>query len=100
MNTLCALTMESRRDLGIMKYLGAPARLLRRMTLVQAGILGLTGSLSGYLLGFILSLVLIYVINRQSFGWTIQFSLPILFLGESFALVMITSILSGVLPAK
>jgi putative ABC transport system permease protein len=45
-------------------------------------------------------LLLIYVINKQSFGWTIRFELPLLFLAQSFLLVMFTSLIAGLIPAR
>ena len=48
----------------------------------------------------LLSLLLIYVINVQSFGWTIQFHLPLGFLLQSSALILIATILSGIYPAR
>jgi putative ABC transport system permease protein len=46
-----------------------------------------------------LSLVLIYVINKQSFGWTIQFHPPLL-LGGALVLVWAVTVLAGVYPAR
>jgi ABC-type antimicrobial peptide transport system permease subunit len=40
------------------------------------------------------------VINKQSFGWTIRFEIPWAFLIQSFLLVMGTSIVSGLIPAR
>ena len=34
-------------------------------------------NIAGLALGIVLSLVLIFVINKQSFGWTIQFHWPV-----------------------
>jgi putative ABC transport system permease protein len=100
LNALLALTMESKRDFGVLRYIGASERQLRRIVLVEAGLLGAIGNTAGLALGFVLSLLLIYVINKQSFGWTVQFTLPVEFLVESGLLVFITAILSGVLPAR
>jgi len=83
MNALFALTMESKREFGILRYLGASTEQLRRIVLVQAGILGAIGNMTGLVLGFLLSLLLIFVVNKQSFGWTVQFSFPTEFLIQS-----------------
>ncbi len=99
MNALFALTMESRRDLGILKYLGASEIQVKKLVLVQAGILGSLGNLGGLILGFVLSFLLIHVINKQSFGWTIQLDIPAEFLLESFALIFFCSLASGFIPA-
>lgn len=100
MNTLFALVLEGKRDFGILKYMGATAGQIRKIILLEAGILGLMGNLTGLIVGLLLSLLLVYVINKQSFGWTIQYTLPWEFLLQSFGLVMITAFLSGLLPAR
>jgi putative ABC transport system permease protein len=40
------------------------------------------------------------VINKQSFGWTIQFSIPLWSLIEYGVMVMATSIVAGFIPAQ
>jgi putative ABC transport system permease protein len=44
--------------------------------------------------------VLIYVINVQSFGWTIQFHLPTGFLVQSSVLMIVATALAGLYPAR
>ncbi|WP_373531438.1 FtsX-like permease family protein [Vampirovibrio sp.] len=100
MNALFALVLEARREFGLLKYLGATDRQIGKIVLVKAGLLGVFGTLSGMAVGFALSFLLVYVINKQSFGWTIRFELPWVFLLQSFALVMFTSIVSGIIPAR
>ena len=99
-NALFALALESRREFGILRYMGASTKQIQSVVLTEAGILGLLGNVSGLVLGFVLSLLLIFVINRQSFGWTVQFAVPYDFLLEASFLVLLTSILSGIIPAR
>lgn len=100
MNALFALALESRREFGILRYMGASKKQIQSVVLTEAGILGVLGNLSGLALGFVLSLLLIFVINKQSFGWTVQFAVPYDFLIESSILVLLTSVLSGIVPAR
>jgi putative ABC transport system permease protein len=100
MNALFALTMESKRDFGILRYLGASDGQLRKIVIVEAGILGTTGNVCGVALGFILSFLLIFVINKQSFGWTVQFQIPYEFIIESTLLVLGTALVAALVPAK
>lgn len=100
MNSLFAIVMESRREFGILKYIGASARQIRKMVLVEAALLGVLGNVAGLLVGFMLAFLLIFVINKQSFGWTIQLAIPAAFLVQSFALVLLTALLSGLVPAR
>jgi len=99
-NALLALVLERRRELGILCYLGASGRQLHRLVVFEAALLGLLACAAGLLLGFALSLVLIYVINRQSFGWTIQFSLPVGFLGLATLVIYAVTCLSALFPAR
>ncbi len=99
-NVLFALTLESRREFGILRYLGATESQLQKIVLIEAGILGVIGNFFGVILGFILSLLLIFVINKQSFGWTVQLYLPADFLVQSTLLVVATAILAGIIPAR
>lgn len=99
MNALFALTFEMRRDFAILKYIGASTQQIRKIILLQATTLGLFGTTSGMIVGLVLSLLLINVINKQSFGWTIQLAIPFGFLAQSFGLIMLFSFLSGILPA-
>jgi putative ABC transport system permease protein len=62
--------------------------------------IGFFSHIFGLLCGFLLSILLIYVINKQSFGWTIQFSIPLRSLIESWLIVMVTSIGAGFIPAR
>ncbi|MBI4840749.1 MAG: hypothetical protein HY803_06685, partial [candidate division NC10 bacterium] len=49
--------------------------------------------------GLLLSLILIYVINKQSFGWTIQFTFPARLIVEYGALTLVASLAAGYFPA-
>jgi putative ABC transport system permease protein len=54
----------------------------------------------GLVVGLALSLLLVYVINVQSFGWTIQFRVPVLFLAQVSAAVIVATALAGLVPAR
>jgi putative ABC transport system permease protein len=99
-NSLLALVLARRREIGLIRYLGAAKAQVRSMILTEAGLLGLLSGLLGLALGTALSLVLIYVVNKQSFGWTIQFHPPALLLGGALVLVWAFTVLAGVYPAR
>ncbi len=56
------------------------------------------GELAGVVCGFILSYLLVYVINRQSFGWTFLYEVNWGALGASIPLIILTA-LAAALPA-
>jgi len=97
---LLALIIDRRRELGLLRYLGASSAQLRKLILTEAGLLGLLASFSGLLLGILLSLILIFVINKQSFGWTIRFHWPLAVLLGLISLVWMATILAACYPAQ
>ena len=97
---LLTLVIDRRRELGLLRFLGAAAGQVRKMILVEAGLIGLLSNLAGVTLGFFLSLVLIFVINRQSFGWTIRFHWPVGVLLGALSVVYGATILAGLYPAQ
>ncbi|MEO8593005.1 MAG: ABC transporter permease [Candidatus Solibacter sp.] len=99
-NSLLALVLDRRRELGLLRYLGGSGSQLRGMILVEAAFLGLLAILLGLALGISLSLLLVFVVNKQSFGWTIQFHPPYALLGGALLLVWLVTVLAGVYPAR
>ena len=98
--TLVTLTLERRRELAMLRLVGAGRGQIRRMVVIEAAMLGMLSQGVGLTVGVALSLILIYVVNVQSFGWTIQFHLPIGFLMQSTLLVAVTTALAGLYPAR
>jgi putative ABC transport system permease protein len=68
------------------------------MVVIEAALIGAASQAIGLTVGLALSLVLIYVINVQSFGWTIQFRLPAAFLLQASFAVVVATALAGLYP--
>ena len=99
-SSLLALVLDRRRELGLLRYLGASPAQLSRMILTEAAFLGLLALLLGLALGLALSLLLVFVVNKQSFGWTIQFHPPFGLLSGALVLVWGVTVLAGLYPAR
>lgn len=99
-NSLLALVLDRRREIGVIRYLGASSSQIRNMILTEAGLLGLLAIVLGLMLGFVLSLLLIYILNKQSFGWTIQFHPPYALLAGALLLIWCVTVLAGLYPAR
>ena len=97
---LLALVIDRRREFGLLGFLGASKGQVRRIILFEAGLLGLLANVAGLILGFLLSLLLIFVINKQSFGWTIQFHWPVAVLLSALSLVYAATVIAGIYPAR
>jgi putative ABC transport system permease protein len=99
-NTLISLILERKREIGILRFIGAFKHQVRRMIWIEAGILGLIGSVMGLLSGMVVSYILIFVVNKQSFGWTIQVHFPYTFIVIITTIFWAVSFASGFYPAR
>jgi putative ABC transport system permease protein len=97
---LISIVMDRRREFGVLRYLGGTSAQIRKLILFEAGLIGILANILGLVLGYVLSLVLVYVINKQSFGWTIQFHWPFAVLLGSLSLVYVATVLAGLFPAR
>ena len=97
---LLTLVIDRKTDLGVLRILGATKKQIRELVLAQAGVLGLLSNMIGLGLGGALSVILIKVINKQSFGWTIQFHWPVGLLLAATTLIFVASVIAGLYPAR
>lgn len=97
---MLALIIDRRREIGLLRFLGAASGQLRSLILFEAAWIGLFSQVLGVASGTLLSLVLIFVINKQSFGWTIEFHLPVLAMLSALGFVFIATVIAGLYPAR
>ena len=99
-NTLAALILERSRELALLRITGLSIGELRTMIVLESSLLGVASTAAGLVMGYALSWILIYVINRQSFGWTIDFHVPVGLIVASLAVTLLASALAGLAPAR
>jgi putative ABC transport system permease protein len=100
LTTLTSLILERRQEIIVLRYIGATRGKVTRMILWEAAWIGFLGNLMGFLAGLVLALLLINVINVQSFGWTIQWHAPWGFLAWALGLVFAATLAAGFYPAR
>ena len=99
-NTLTALILERTRELALLRVIGMTIADVRNMIVIESAILGLVSTAIGIAMGYALSWILIYVINKQSFGWTIEFHTPVRIIVASCAVTLVSAALAGLAPAR
>lgn len=97
---LLAQVIDRRREFALLRFLGAAQSQIRHIILCEAGLLGLLATALGLALGTLLSLILVFVINKQSFGWTIQFHWPFGLLAAALAGIYLATVLAALYPAR
>jgi putative ABC transport system permease protein len=98
LSALMALQIERTRELSTMQAVGLTQPQLWRLTLLETGLMGATAGVLSLPVGFVLSLVLIYVINLRSFGWTIQMTLDPWVFAQAVAVSVAAALLAAVYP--
>lgn len=99
-STLFALVLERRSDIGLLRYVGATRGIVQKIVFLQALVVGMLAGALGVALGIALAADLIYVINRQSFGWLIDWHSPGWFYLEAFVMVVAAALIAAIYPAS
>ena len=99
-NTLVTAVLERRREFATLRAIGASVRQVERLVLWEAAYLGLIGAVLGVVGGLLLALLLIHVVNKQSFGWTIQMTVPGGVILQAVALALASALVAGYWPAR
>ena len=71
-----AIVLARRREFGMLRHLGMTRGQVGAMLASEGGLLALLGVAVGLALGGAISLVLIHVVNRQSFNWSMDVHPP------------------------
>jgi putative ABC transport system permease protein len=71
-----ALVLARRREFGMLRHLGMTRRQIATMLGLEGLVVSGIGLAVGLLLGWVMSLVLVHVVNRQSFHWGMSVSVP------------------------
>jgi putative ABC transport system permease protein len=94
-----ALVLSRRREFGVLRHLGMTRRQIGAMLASEGLLLSGIGLAAGLGLGYVISLILVQVVNRQSFHWSMELSLPWAALGAAALLVLalatLTALASG-----
>jgi len=99
LSSLMSLQLERKRELGILRANGLLPSQLFGMVGIQTVMMGLTAGLLALPLGNVLAAILVYIINKRSFGWTMQFDLIPSIMIEAILLSLFAAILAGLYPA-
>ncbi len=99
LSALQALQLERVRETAVLRALGWLPAQLKSLALAQTGLLGLAAGLFAIPTGVTLAALLVFVINRRAFGWTMGFEPLSWDLLEGLGLAVGAALLAGIYPA-
>jgi putative ABC transport system permease protein len=71
-----ASALARRREFGMLHHVGMARRQIVHTLAIEGAVVGALGALAGTVAGAVMSVILVHVINRQSFHWSMEMHLP------------------------
>jgi putative ABC transport system permease protein len=99
LSALLLLQLEKQREIGILRALGLTGRQLWKLVMLETGLMGLSAGLLAMPAGYGLALILVYIINLRSFGWTLQMAVSPGAFGQALLISLAAALLAGIYPA-
>lgn len=99
LSALAALQLERARELGLLRASGMTPGQLGRLVVTQTGLMGLAAGVLAVPMGIALSVVMIFVVNKRSFGWTLNMEIGPEVLLQAVGLALVGALLAGLYPA-
>ena len=99
LSALMALELERARELGVMRAWGLTPGEVWKLVLTQTGLMGLVSGVLAVPMGLALSVVMIFVVNKRAFGWTLDMRVGPEILAQAVGLALVGALLAGLYPA-
>jgi putative ABC transport system permease protein len=97
---LVAQTLARSREFGMLRHIGMTRRQIGVMQTIEGAALAAIGVGSGLALGFAISLILIHVVNRQSFHWGMDLHVPWVLMALLSGALLVLATLTARLSAR
>lgn len=98
-SVLTAIQLDRVREYGVLRALGITSKQLAILIMAESGVMGTIAGLLAIPVGVMTALVLVYIINQRSFGWSIAFHIAPETIVQGLSSGVIAAILAGLIPA-
>jgi putative ABC transport system permease protein len=98
--TFSAQTLARAREFGMLRHVGVTRGQVLKILAFEGGLLTSLGVACGFALGLVISLILVFVVNPQSFHWTMQLHLPWPLIGVVAAVLVAASVATALTSGR
>jgi putative ABC transport system permease protein len=98
--TFSAQTLARAKEFGMLRHVGVTRRQVLSILAIEGGSLTALGIVTGFALGWVISLILVFVVNPQSFHWTMQLHMPWPLLATVAGLLLAAAALTALLAGR
>jgi len=99
LSALLSLQLERAWEVGVLRALGLTPAEVWWLNSAQCGLMGLVSGVLALPVGLALAAVMIFVINRRSFGWSLDMEIDPAILGQALVLALLAALVAGVYPS-
>ena len=99
LSAMLALQLEKQRQMGILKAIGLSVRQIWGLTLLETGLIGAVAGILALPTGYVIAKILLQLINKRSFGWTLQLQLEAAPFIQAMFIAVSAALLAGLYPA-
>ena len=98
--TFSAQTLARAREFGMLRHIGVTRRQILGLLAAEGGMLTAIGIVAGFAIGYCISLILVFIVNPQSFHWTMQLHVPWAGLAAVAAVLLVSAALTALASGR
>ncbi len=98
--TFSAQTLARSREFGMLRHVGVTRGQILAILAIEGSALTALGIACGFVLGWLISLILVFIVNPQSFHWTMHLHLPWTLLANVAGALLVASTLTALASGR
>ncbi len=98
--TFSAQVLSRAKEFGMLRHVGITRRQILALLAGEGALLAALAIVAGFALGYAISLILVFIVNPQSFHWTMQMHMPWGLLATVAAVLLASASLTALLAGR
>jgi putative ABC transport system permease protein len=98
--TFSSQVLSRAKEFGMLRHLGITRRQILLLLAAEGALLATLAIVAGFVVGTLISLILVFIVNPQSFHWTMQLHLPWGLLASVAAAMLLSAALTALMAGK